>query len=557
MIGFRKTKIPQSFRIGIPTKLPSKKWRWLSAHGKIIVASLALFGLLKIGYSADTMRTFENPVISGFHPDPSICRVGDDYYLVNSSFEYFPGVPIFQSRDLVHWKQIGYCLTRKSQLNLDPARDSGGIYAPTLRYHDGTFYMITTLVDNGGNFFVTAKKPAGPWSAPVWVDQGCIDPSLFFDDDGTVYYTRHVGMGDGYIGQAEIDLQTGRLEGDLKEIWKGTGGVWPEGPHLYKIQGQYYLMIAEGGTSYGHMVNIARSDSPGGPFVGDPGNPILTHRDKPDAPLQATGHADLVETPDGWWMVCLGIRPPGGNFHHLGRETFLTSVAWNKDNWPVVRDVELTMPAPNLPQHPWKMEPARDDFDNTNLLLEWNFLRNPYEDDYSLAERPGYLRLWGSAVTMNDQDSPAFVGRRQSDLACQVSTRLSFNAQRENEEAGLIVRGNSKNHYDLGITRHDGKREAFFRKIQDGKTSGPVRYGSIGSGEIILSVKALPLSYEFFCQSPYGRPKSLGTALTRDLSSEKIGGFTGVYLGIYATGNGQTNSIPADFDWFEYRPNQK
>jgi alpha-N-arabinofuranosidase len=214
------------------------------------------------------------------------------------------------------------------------------------------------------------------------------------------------------------------------------------------------------------------------------------------------------------------------------------------------------MPAPNLPQHSWKMEPARDNFDSTNLQLGWNFLRNPYEQNYSFTERPGRLRLWGSAVTMNNQDSPAFVGRRQTDLACSASMRLSFNPQRVNEEAGLVVRGNSKNHCDLGITLLDGKRQVFFRKIPDGKNSEPVHYEPIGSGDIILSVEASPLSYEFFYQSPHGRAKSLGTALTRDLSSEKIGGFTGVYIGMYATGNGQTNSVPADFDWFEYRATQ-
>ncbi|MGB7769051.1 MAG: glycoside hydrolase family 43 protein [Verrucomicrobiia bacterium] len=538
--------IPQG-RLAGPVK------RQPPALGKMILALLAVAGLLEVAYPADTTKTFQNPVIPGFHPDPSICRVGGNYYLVNSSFEYFPGVPIFQSRDLVHWKQIGYCLTRTSQLNLDHARDSGGIYAPTLRYHDGTFYMITTLVDTSGNFFVTAKNPAGPWSDPVWVDHRGVDPSLFFDDDGTVYYTRHEGMGDGYIGQAKIDLPNGKLEGPLKEIWKGTGGVWPEGPHLYKIQGKYYLMIAEGGTSYGHMENIARSDSPGGPFAGDPANPILTHRDQPEAPIQATGHADMVETPDGWWMVCLGIRPQGGQFHHLGRETFLTSVAWNTNGWPVVRDVQLNMPAPDLPQHPWKAEPARDNFDSTNLQLEWNFLRNPHPRDYSLTERPGYLRLWGSAVTMNDVDSPAFVGRRQTALACRAATRLSFDPRHENEEAGLVVRGNSQNHYDLGITFRDGQRQVFIRKVLDGKTSGPVRYEPIEPGDVILSVQALPLSYEFFYQSLHGPAKSLGTALTRNLSSEKIDGFTGVYIGMYATGNGQTNSVPADFDWFEYR----
>ena len=246
-------------------------------------------------------RTFSNPILSGFYPDPSICRVGDDYYLVNSSFEYFPGVPIFHSKDLVHWRQIGYCLTRKSQVPLDRIQSSGGIYAPTLRYYDGTFYMVTTNVYGGGNFYVTAKNPAGLWSEPVWFHDGGIDPSLFFDDDGKVYYTRHEGMGDGYIAQQFLNLETGRLEGPLKNIWRGTGGVWPEGPHLYKIRGKYFLMIAEGGTSYDHMVTIARSDSPFGPFESNPNNPILTHRNRTDHPIQALGHADFVETPDGWW----------------------------------------------------------------------------------------------------------------------------------------------------------------------------------------------------------------------------------------------------------------
>ena len=530
---------------------PCQKRRSL-VRSSVMVTSLVLFGFLEMSYSADTAKTYQNPIIPGFHPDPSICRVDTNYYLVNSSFEFFPGVPIYQSQDLVHWRQIGYCLTRKSQLNLDHARDSGGIYAPTLRYHDGTFYMITTLVDTGGNFFVTAKNPAGPWSDPVWVDRSGIDPSLLFDDDGTVYYTRHEGMGDGYIGQSKMDLPTGKPEGALREIWKGTSGVWPEGPHLYKIHGKYYLMIAEGGTSYGHMENIARSDSPWGPFVSDPHNPILTHRDQPEAPIQATGHADLVETPDGWWMVCLGIRPQGGQFHHLGRESYLTSVAWNSNGWPEVHDVQLTLPAPNLPPSPAQPDPARDDFNSTNLQWQWNFLRNPYPQNYSLTERPGYLRLWGSTVTMNDQDSPAFVGRRQADLACNIDTSLSFDPRHENEEAGLVIRGNSKNHYDLGITWHDGRRQAFLRKILDGKTSGPVRYETIGPGDVVLSVKASPLAYEFVIQSPHDIAKNLGTALTRDLSSEKVGGFTGVYIGIYATGNGQTNSVPADFNWFAY-----
>jgi alpha-N-arabinofuranosidase len=530
-------------------------------HARRTLALLfALVGFLPGGLAAGQAWTFQNPIIPGFHPDPSICRVGDDYYLVNSSFEFFPGVPIFHSRDLVHWQQIGYCLTRKSQLNLDHARASGGIYAPTLRYHNGTFYMITTLVDTGGNFFVTATNPAGPWSEPVWVDHAGIDPSLLFDEDGTVYYDRHEGMADGFIGQAKINLQTGKLDGDFKEVWRGTGGVWPEGPHLYKINGKYFIMIAEGGTSYDHMVTIARSDSPWGPFVPNPGNPILTHRNRPDSPIQALGHADLVETPDGWWLVCLGIRPQGGRFHHLGRETFLAPVTWSEDGWPVVNGngtLETNLTAPRLPQHPWEKAPARDEFNPPALGLQWNFLRNPYAGDYSLTERPGWLRLNGSAVTLNDQDSPAFVGRRQTDLACRASTRLSFNPQHENEEAGLVLRGNEKNHCEIGVTLKDGKRQVFFRKTLDGKTIEPVPYAEIGSGDVILSVTASPLDYEFSCAPAKGPAKKLGTALTCDLSSEKVGGFTGVFMGLYATGNGQKSTRPADFDWFEYRPAEK
>ena len=399
-----------------------------------------LVAVIATGCAKMPARMFHNPVLGGFYPDPSICRVGDDYYLVNSTFEYFPGVPIFHSRDLVHWRRIGHCLTRKSQLNLDKIAASCGIFAPTLRYHDGTFYMITTNITRGGNFYVTAKDPAGPWSEPVWLDPDGMDPSLLFDDDGSVYYTRHKGGAHGYIAQCLLDVENGKLQGPLRKIWAGTGDQWPEGPHLNKIDGTYYLMIAEGGTSYDHMVTIARSGSPWGPFESNPNNPILTHRNRPDHPIQALGHADIIETPDGWWMVCLGIRPQGGRMHHLGRETFLAPVTWNENGWPVVNGggtLEITMPAPDLPEYTFEELPAKDEFENETLRLEYNYIRNPVEDNYLLTARPGWLRLIGSAVTMNDQDSPTFVGRRQTDLNCRVSVKLDFNPRNENEEAGL------------------------------------------------------------------------------------------------------------------------
>jgi xylan 1,4-beta-xylosidase len=504
---------------------------------------------------ASQTAKFENPVISGFHADPSVCRVGDDYYVANSSFEYFPGVPIFHSRDLVHWQPIGYALTRKSQLPLEKVRASGGIYAPTLRWHDGTFYMVTTNVDGGGNFYVTATDPAGPWSDPVRLDQSGIDPSLFFDDDGTVYYTRHVGAGDGYVGQQSLDLKTGKLVGEMKEIWRGTGGQWPEGPHLYKKDGRYYLMIAEGGTSYDHRVTIARSDSPWGPFEACPQNPILTHARRREHPIQALGHADLVETPTGWWLVCLGIRPQGGRTHTIGRETFLAPVKWSDDGWPVVNGngtLELSMPTPGLTAHPWPEPPKRDDFKGDKLALVWNFVRNPHDGDWSLAERPGYLRLHGSAVSLSDKDSPALVCQRQTAPGCRASTRLTFEPASDNEEAGLTIRGNDANHFDVGITMHEGRRQVFFRPVLGGKVTEPVRYEDAPSGDVVFSIEARPLEYEFFYQSPDGSPQSLGTAKTQSLSSEKIGGFTGAFFGLYATGNGKASTAPADFDWFDY-----
>jgi len=519
---------------------------------------VTLFSILFVTEcSIEYNKTYTNPVIAGGFPDPSICRVGDDYYTVHSSFEYFPGVPVFHSKDLVHWKLIGYCLTRENQLPLEKMRYSGGIYAPTIRYHHGIFYMITTNVGGGGNFYVTAKDPAGPWSDPIWLDKQGMDPSLFFDDDSKVYYTRHEGGGDGYIAQRILNLQKGELEGELKNIWEGTGGIWAEGPHLYKINDKYYLMISEGGTSYGHMLTIARSDSPWGPYQSNPVNPILTHRYLEGNQFRALGHGDLVETPDGWWMVFLGIRPQGGHYNHLGREMFLAPVTWNEEGWPVVNEgnpIEKIMPAPRLPKYTFKKNPARDNFDTPNLALCWNYLRNPLEENYSLTERPGYLRLWGTAITMEDQDSPTFLGRRQTAMECRAAAKLDFYPQNENEEAGLVIRGNEVNRAEIGITLLNNKRYVFFKNMVKDKLVEPVRYERIGKGDVILSLEAKPLSYKLFYQVKDESPRKIGKVKTKYLTFEEVEGylFTGVYLGMFATGNGEKSATPADFDWFEF-----
>ena len=522
--------------------------------------SIVCFTILGVSCQKPAVSTFVNPVLPGFYPDPSICRVGSDYYLVNSTFEYFPGVPVFHSMDLIHWHQVGFCLTRKNQLPLGNSKASQGIYAPTIRYYQGRFYMITTNVSGGGNFYVTAEDPAGSWSDPVWLDRGGADPSLFFDDDGSVYYIRHVGEGDGYIGQTTINLETGRLDGELKKIWGGTGGIWPEGPHMYKIDGKYYLIIAEGGTSYDHCVTIARSDSPWGPFEADPENPILTHRHLTEHPVQALGHADLVETPDGWWMVCLGIRPQGGRFHHMGRETFLLPVVFNNEGWPVVNGngtLDPEIKGPQLKTKRWKSLPEKDDFSEATFAMVWNFLRNPYPENYSLIERPGFLRLRGSSAALRDLDSPTLVCRRQTDFTCHVSASLDFEPQQENEEAGLVIRQNDKFHYETGLILRENRRRVFLRKVVKDTLFEPVTMLDIEPGPVILSIDAGPLSYEFFVTSAGGQRTSLGTAPTQYLSVEVIGFddgmcFTGTYFGLYATGNGKPGQSPADFDWFEY-----
>src|SRR4029079_15231415 len=316
---------------------------------------------------------FSNPVIPGFYPDPSVCRVGDESFLVTSTFTWFPGVPIFRSRNHVDWTQIGNVLDRPSQLDLNDTHgwSSLGVYAPTIRYHDGRFFMITTNVTHSGvrNFFVTTDDPAGPWSEPTFVDVGGIDPDLARDMDGScwLHFSRGVD-----IARCRIDDTTGVVLEGPDPTWSGTGLQYPEAPHLIKRDGAWYLLIAEGGTHAGHAVSIARGPSPVGPWEGCPANPILSHRST-SKPIQNTGHSDLVEATDGsWWLVLLGVRPRGvgSGFHVLGRETFLVPVEW-VDVWPVPGELQLEMDR----RPPGPVEPVthdrRDDFDGASMHPRW------------------------------------------------------------------------------------------------------------------------------------------------------------------------------------------
>ena len=486
---------------------------------------------------------YQNPIIPGFHPDPSITRVGEDYYLVTSSFEYFPGVPIFHSRDLVHWNQIGHVLDRESQLPLTGCRPSGGIYAPTIRYHEGLFYMITTNVSGMGNFIVHAKDPAGLWSEPVLIQQGGIDPSLFFDDDGKVYFTG-TGPVNGVQGIAmfEINPMTGEQLSPVHLAWEGTGGRYPEGPHIYKIDGWYYLMISEGGTEMGHMMTAARSKTPMGVYEACPHNPILTHRNDMEGIISGTGHADLVQAHDGnWWMVFLAFRMSEPYFHHLGRETFLAPVTF-ENGWPVVnggKPITLQMDCETLALSPEPTKAVRDDF-HDGIDLPWNYLRNPDSSKYAFG--PDGLTLKGSPYTLNDKASPTFLGRRQEQFDGTFCTHVQPLHIGNDAQAGVTVYYGPQNHYDLYLS---GSKVCLKKTIGD---LSAIVYEASFTGECELEVRFEKLSYAFSYGQPGEEKRLAGTALTRFVSTEVTPcSFTGVYLGLYAQGDCQCR-----FRWAAY-----
>jgi xylan 1,4-beta-xylosidase len=496
-----------------------------------------------------------NPVLPGMHPDPSVCRVRRDFYLACSSFEYFPGVPIFHSRDLVHWRQIGSALTRRSQLDLAGAPSSGGIYAPTLRHHNGVFFLVTTHIGRG-HLLVTTRDPRRAWSEPQWLDGDGFDPSLTFAE-GRVYLTWAGSGRDAehpFVYQRELDSAR-----KARVIWRGTGGVWTEGPHLFRRGGWWYLVTAEGGTSYDHAVVVARARGPYGPFRASPHGPLLTHRDRPRDPIQAAGHADLVELEDGTtWAVLLAVRPSAGRHHHLGRETFLAPVEWREDGWPRMAPLELRLDAPTLPSGHVRDDGGLLRFDRTTLPSGWLFVRNPVRGGWSLRERPGFLRLKGNAATLADTASPALVCRRQQHLDVTVRTRLRFEPRAANEQAGLCVRASEEFHVALVVTRGERGRELLLVRTLAGRTT-TIGRSPLGPGAVTLELRATAREYGFAGGS--GRTLvELGRVPTRSLSAETILArtgrphFTGAVVGLYATGSGRRADAPADFDWVRYEP---
>ena len=518
---------------------------------------------------------YRNPILAGFYPDPSICRVGDDYYLINSTFAYFPGIPVFHSRDLVNWEQLGHVIDRPTQLNYDGLGVTRGIFAPAISHHNGTFYVVCTLVDKRGNFLMTATDPAGPWSDPVWLNFDGIDPALFFDDDGRAWLVNNGNPPDNkplYQGHRaiwiqEFDRATQRLVGPRAIIVNGgvdlaRKPVWIEGPHLYKRSGWYYLCCAEGGTSIQHSQVILRSKSVTGPFVPWERNPILTQRDldgtAPHA-VTCTGHADLVEGPGGqWWSVFLGCRPYGGQYTTTGRETFLLPVQWTADGWPVIlppgERVPYMVAAPgraNPPDEP-SPEAARqgrlalpltgnftwhDDFTSPALASPWIMLRQPHETWWSLGAPAGKLSLIPRTDTLAGKGNPSFLARRLQHAGFEASTALEVPAA-TGVSAGLVILQSELHHYFLGVRRAADGLELFL-ELANGRLPAVIARTKLpDTAQLQLRVTGDEGTLAFAYAVKPGVWQTLGPgAETLPVTVQAAGGglhFTGAVIGLHA-----------------------
>ncbi|WP_410768795.1 glycoside hydrolase family 43 protein [Fontibacillus sp. BL9] len=479
---------------------------------------------------------YNNPVIKGFYPDPSVCKVDDTYYMVCSSFQYFPGVPIFESKDLINWTQIGHCLTRKSQVQLETVSSSGGVFAPTLRYNGGRFYMTTTNDTTHQNFYVWTDDIYGEWSDPIYVDQGGIDPDLYFEEGKTYFMSNGTDdYGVGGIVQCEIEIESGRKLTPSRSIWQGSGGRYLESPHMYKIDGRYYLLAAEGGTEYGHMETYARGDSPSGPFEPYANNPVLTNRNLGGYELQGVGHGDLVQDHEGnWWLFHLGFRQTGQwlTYHHLGREVFLTPVTFGEDGWftaghngTTLMSFETDRIADSIIQQEKKIFT----FENSDWNLDWCYLRHPVPEHYLLES--DRVKLKGTGITLDIPLSPTFIGIRQKDFNAVISCEISLTGG----EAGITLYMDENHHYDLAL-RNGQQGYEVIERLNIGDIKSIEKAIDLGQcNHATLVIKATPTHYRFYIQMD-GIETLLGAAQTRYLSSEVAGGFTGVLIGLYATG---------------------
>jgi alpha-N-arabinofuranosidase len=537
---------------------------WMALAGRALAAEPVVY-FDSFEYSSYDARrtivkpagTYTNPILPGYYPDPAIERVGDKYYLVNSSFAHWPGIPIHESTDLVNWKLIGHALSDPSKYDFDGLGISRGVFAPSIHHHRGTFYIINTLVDAGGNFFVTAKNPAGPWSDPVWLKEiDGIDPSFFFDGDGRAYILNN-GPPDGTpqyqghraIWMQEYDLQARKLIGPRKVLVNGGTDlakkpIWIEGPHLYRVNGWYYLMCAEGGTGFDHSEVVFRAKSPWGPFVPYEHNPILTQRDVTfrEHPVTSAGHADLVQRSDGsWWAVFLATRPYDKGLYNTGRETFLLPVTW-KDGWPVI--------LPKGQQVPWLLDlrtgkvaadpPARhgtvdsrDDFDGKTPGPEWLQIYVPKQTWFDTTQRKGFLGIRPLEVKLDAKRNASFLARRQQDIKFGATTVLEPPSQ-AGISAGVAVFQNETHWYFFGL-RREGERLRPFVERRAGDDYKVIAGEPFTTGKkLTLIVEGSGGHYSFAYNAGGGAMQVLEDDDGTFLSTEKAGGFVGTVLGPYA-----------------------
>lgn len=514
--------------------------------------------------NVDAKKQYLNPVVSGFYPDPSVCRVGDTYWLVNSTFGYFPGVPIFKSHDLVNWKQVGHVLDRESQLPLKGADISkGGIYAPQISYNpkNKTYYMTTMNMTTFQVFYVKSKNPEKGWSDPVQMKRGGMDTSFFFDTDGKAYvvYNTRPNGGAKYEGQTaihmnEFDWKADSIKSKTYELTTGSNCVEKpvciEGPHLYKVGKYYYLMCAEQGTEFNHSEVIFRSKSIFGPWENCPYNPILTQRDLSNRQRQdavtSTGHADLVQTKEGdWWAVFLGCRPYKidsstwqPDFYNTGRETFLLPVTW-KDGWPVILENGKAVPTvvnKKLEECPLGNIAFMDKFDTDRLDLRWIFLRNPNMSNYDWKLGTG-ITLKADTTNIYGKESPTAILCRQKNMAFSAETEVNFIPRSEGELAGLVVFQNEQNNFVIGVTLLDGKPSLTLVRTEGGMQ---VLLASVAlpnnHAPVRLKVDADGRSYSFYYALADGSWQTLAKGCDgQNLSTKISGGFVGSTIGLYAT----------------------
>lgn len=511
--------------------------------------------------SINLQNQYNNPILCGFYPDPSICRKGDDFFLVNSSFSFYPGIPIFTSKDLVNWTQIGHVLDRPSQLNLDGIRISGGIYAPAIRYnkYNDTFYLVTTCVDGIGNFIVKTKDPYQGWSDPIPLPNvGGIDPSLFFDEDGKAYLVHNDAPKgepewDGHraIWIHEYDTEKDITFGTPKVIVDGgidktTKPVWIEGPHIYKRNGKYILTCAEGGTGTNHSQVSFTSDHVFGPYIPSEYNPILTQRDLPESrpyKITSVGHTDIIDDTEGnTWAVFLGCRPYEGNYYNTGRETFLLPVEWQNDI-PVIlprgRDVPVVSEKNNLTDNirtfsgnfTWK-----DYFDEKSLDPRWIMIRTPNKKWYDITESG--LELQALPTDIYTVGQPAFLGFRQHHTAFEVETEVHFIPVSDQDIAGIACFQNEEYNIVFGKTLHAGKNSLVIDRAE--KTTSRLANLEI-SNEYIHSPVRLKITgngknYNFYASfSDKNWQPVLENVDARNLSTACAGGFVGTVIGLYTT----------------------